>query len=254
MKVLLKEPKKLVFDSVKAFITKRHLKGDICFSIKCKKILAYDENGLNTFELILEPVITDAPQEISEVIGSKQEKWKLTITKGLLESKPKASFSYLEVDPSLYSCGIGSVLFNILIQEGWSYFSDAEAKLLLTEGSDKENALRKEKLYKKFGLKVTYDDSMNFHGYAKILSFDDLYVYTEFKNIKSFDITDKFLSKLNQINKLNDENDKLKHSRNRAWTAYEKCDKKYTICSDRLLKSIILMIIIVVLCGYFLKP
>jgi len=253
MKVSLKEPEELVFNSVKAFITKRHPKGDITFLVKCKKILSYDANGLNTFELILEPVITDTPQEIREVIGSKQDKWELTIKKGLLDSKPKASFSYLEVDSSLYSCGIGSVMFNILIKEGWSYFSDAEAKLLLTEGPDKENALRKEKLYEKFGLTIDYDDSRRFHGHAKILSFDELDVYTEFKNIESLDIADKFLSKLNQINELSYENGNLKHSKKSLLAAYWECDDKYTICSDRLLKFIIAMIVIVGLCGYILK-
>lgn len=217
MKVSLKEPEELVFDSVKAFITKRHPKGDICFLVKCKKTLLYNENGLNTFELILEPVITDTPQEISEVIGSKQDKWELTIKKELLDSKPKASFSYLEVDSSLYSCGIGSVMFNILIKEGWNNFSDAEAKLLLREDANKENTRRKEKFYRKFGLKIDYDDSGRANGYARILSFDDLYVYTEFKNIESLDITDKFLSKLNQINELSYENANLKHSKKVYW-------------------------------------
>jgi len=251
MKVGFKDTKELIFNSVSSFVTKRHPKGDICFLVKCKKILSYNENGLNTFELILEPVITDAPQEINELIGSKQYKWELTIEKGLLDSKPKASFSYLEVNPSLYSCGIGSVMFNILIQEGWSYFSDAEAKLLLTEGPDKENALRKEKLYEKFGLTIDYDDSSRFHGHAKISSLNDLYFFEKFKDIIEQDTADKFLKNKNKINTLSLDLSDKEYSNNRLHQSIKDIDIKYDNCHSKLYKCGLGLFLIILFYLYF---
>jgi len=253
MKAALKEPKELIFDSVEAFITKRHPKGDIFFLVKCKKTLSYNEDGLYVFKLILEPVIIDAPQEIGEIKKRKLEKWELTINKGYSDSNPRVNFPGLFLHPDLHSCGIGSVMFNMMIKEGWNYFSNAKAKLELREDSNKENTLRKEKFYKKFGLIIDYDKVECADGYARISSFDDLYVFTEFKNIVSLDVTDQFLSKSNQVNELNYEMHNLKHSNESLLKSIMESEDKYMTYRSRFLKCILGGILIIGFCGYILK-
>ena len=248
MKVALKRTQELIFNSIDAFITKRHPKGDIFFLVKRKKKLLYDEKGLLSFEIILTLVIVDTPKEIEEVKRSRLDKWELSIDRGFEGSKPKANFrSSLFLHPHLQSCGIGSVMFNILLREGWTYFSEAEAQLTIKEDANKENTLRKEKFYNQFGIVIEYDESGYANGYAKIKSFDDLYVYTSFEKIIKLDLADVFIAKFKNFNELNVEMNNLSYANENLLKSAREYQNKYYKLTGRLTKCIIGIMFIVLL-------
>ncbi len=248
MKATLKKTKELVFYSTDAFVTKRHPKGDIFFLVKGKKRLLYDENGLWLFELILTLVIVDTPKEIEDVKKSRLDKWELSINRGIGESRPMANFhSSLFLHPHLQSCGIGSVMFNLLLREGWTYFSEAEAQLTIKEDANKENTLRKEKFYNQFGIAIEYDQSGYANGYAKIKSFDDLYVYSSFEKITKLDLADVFIAKFKNFNELNVEMSNLSYANENLLKSAREYQNKYYELKGRLTKCIMGIIFMVLL-------